>query len=169
MDTFEYTFTSKAGDRYIVKIQNDGLRFLSPTMVATLTKSEVEVWGIYLNRVGSYKNVTSIRDLSVISKQIYSFFMSHENVILYYVSDDITEVPMNTRKKAEGYTVQYYRNRLFTNLFLKLQGMLSMHVVDLPICIDACGNDMYIHLITRSEHIEIAAQIKQDVLDGFSK
>lgn len=54
MDTFEYTFTSKAGDRYIVKIQNDGLRFLSPTMIATLTKSEVEVWGIYLNRVGSY-------------------------------------------------------------------------------------------------------------------
>ncbi len=100
MDAFEYTFTSKLGDRYIIKIQNDGFRFLSSSMLSILDSSELEVWGIYLNRVGSYKNVTSIRDLSVISKQIYSFFMSHENVILYYVCDDIAEVPMNNRKKA---------------------------------------------------------------------
>ena len=169
MDTFEYTFTSKSGDRYIVKIQNDGVRFLSPEMKSNLNLADVEVWGIYLNRVGSYKNVTSIRDLSIISKQIYSFFLSHENVVLYYVCDDIADVPMNARKKAEGYTVQYYRNKLFSNLFQKLQGILEVHVVDLPICIDACGNDMYIHVIARESHLNTAIAIKQDVLDGFSK
>ena len=169
MDTFEYTFTSKSGDRYIVKIQNDGLRFLSPEMKSNLNLSDVEVWGIYLNRVGSYRNVTSIRDLSIISKQIYGFFLSHENVILYYVCDDIADVPMNARKKAEGYTVQYYRNKLFSNLFKKLQGLLEVNVVDLPICIDACGNDMYIHVIAREGQLDIAMAIKQDVLDGFSK
>lgn len=169
MDTFEYAFTSKRGVRYIVKIQNDGVRFLSPEMKSKLNLSDVEVWGIYLNRVGSYKNVTSIRDLSIISKQIHGFFLSHENVILYYVCDDIADVPMNARKKAEGYTVQYYRNKLFSSLFQKLQGLLDMHVIDLPICIDACGNDMYIHVIARDEHTDIAMMIKQDVLDGFSK
>ena len=34
---------------------------------------------------------------------------------------------------------------------------------------DTCGNDMYIHVISRFEHQAIAAEIKQDVLDGFSK
>lgn len=85
------------------------------------------VWGIYLNRIGSYKHVTGIRDLSLISNQIYSFFRSHDNAILYYVCDDITDVPMNARKKAEGFSVQYYRNRLFTSLFQKLQGLLDMN------------------------------------------
>ena len=169
MDTFEYSFSGKTGDRYIVKIQKDGERFLSSNMISTLDTSDMEVWGIYLNRVGSFKNVTSIRDLSIISKQIYGFFVSHENVILYYVCDDIAEVPMNAKKKAEGYSVQYYRNRLFSNLFQKLQSLLSIRVVDLPICIDACGNEMYIHLIARAEHLDVASRIKLDVLEGFSK
>ena len=42
-------------------------------------------------------------------------------------------------------------------------------VVDLPICIDACGNDMYIHVMVREGQLDIANRIKQDVLDGFSK
>lgn len=42
-------------------------------------------------------------------------------------------------------------------------------VVDLPICIDACGNDMYIHVMVRKGQLDIANRIKQDVLDGFSK
>ena len=169
MDTFEYIFTSNTGDRYIVKILQDGARFLSSHVMDLLKSQNVEVWGIYLNRVGSFQHVTSMRDLSIISKQIYGFFMSHENALLYYVCDDIAEVPMNARKKAEGYTVQYYRNRLFSNLFLKFQGLFGIRVVDIPICIDACGNDMYIHLIARKEQEEFAEQIKQDVLEGFSK
>ena len=130
MDAFEYRFTSKTGDIYIVRILNDGARFLSSEINSALEKSDVEVWGIYLNRIGSYKHVTGIRDLSLISNQIYSFFRSHDNAILYYVCDDIADVPMNARKKAEGFSVQYYRNRLFTSLFQKLQGLLDMNVVD---------------------------------------
>lgn len=169
MDTFEYSFTGKAGDRYVVKIQKDGCRFLSSEMNAVLKTSEMGLWGIYLNRIGTLENVTGIHDLSIISKQIYGFFVSHEDAILYYVCDDMADVPMNARKKAEGYSVQYYRNRLFSNLFQKLQSFMKMHVVDLPICINACGNDMYIHVIARNEHLEFAMAIKQDVLDGFSK
>ena len=41
--------------------------------------------------------------------------------------------------------------------------------MDLPICIDACGNDMYIHVMVRKGQFDIANRIKQDVLDGFSK
>ena len=31
--------------------------------------------------------------------------------------------------------------------------LLDMNVVDLPICIDACGNDMYIHISFILEHM----------------
>ena len=78
------------------------MRFLSSEMISIIEKANVEVWGIYLNRIGSYKNITGIRELSVISKQIYSFFMTHDNAILYYVCDDIAEVPMNARKKLKA-------------------------------------------------------------------
>ena len=78
MDAFEYRFTSKTGDIYIVRILNDGARFLSSEIISALEKSDVEVWGIYLNRVGSYKHVTGIRDLSLISNQIYSFFATND-------------------------------------------------------------------------------------------
>lgn len=60
-------------------------------------------------------------------------------------------------------------NILFTSLFQKLQELIGIHVVDLPICIDACGNDMYIHVMVREGQLDIANRIKQDVLDGFSK
>ena len=46
---------------------------------------------------------------------------------------------------------------------------MGNNVVDLPICIDACGNDMYIHIMVREEQLDVAKRIKQDVLDGFSK
>ena len=169
MDTFEYSFTGKSGDRYVVKIQKDGNRLLSPEMNSRLHLSDMSVWGIYLNKIGNSGCVTSIRDLSIISKQIYGFFMSHGNAVLYYVCDDMADVPMNARKKAEGYSVQYYRNRLFTGLFQKIQTFMKVDVVDLPICIDACGNDMYIHVIARNVHLNVAMAIKQDVLQGFSK
>ena len=48
MDAFEYRFTSKTGDIYIVRIQNDGARFLSSEIISALEKSDVEVWGIML-------------------------------------------------------------------------------------------------------------------------
>lgn len=81
----------------------------------------------------------------------------------------MTSSPMNARKKAEGYTVQYYRNKLFSKLFMKIQGLLDVHVLDIPICIDACGNDMFIHIIARAKHEQIALDMKEDVIEGFSK
>lgn len=39
MDAFEYTFTSKTGDTYIVRILNDGMRFLSSEMISIIEKA----------------------------------------------------------------------------------------------------------------------------------
>lgn len=37
MDAFEYRFSSKTGDIYIVRILNDGARFLLSEMISALT------------------------------------------------------------------------------------------------------------------------------------
>ena len=37
MDVFEYRFSSKTGDIYIVRILNDGARFLLSEMISALT------------------------------------------------------------------------------------------------------------------------------------
>ena len=51
----------------------------------------------------------------------------------------------------------------------KIVSKMCIRDRDLPICIDACGNDMYIHVMVREGQLDIANRIKQDVLDGFSK
>ena len=46
--------------------------------------------------------------------------------------------------------------------------LLDMNVVDLPICIDACGNDMYIHISFILEHIVGGHKISAITLMGTS-
>lgn len=63
MDSWEYTFSYNVGNKYIVKIMKDGKRFLSSNMQGLLQSMNVGVWGIYLNRMGNFKNVASMNDL----------------------------------------------------------------------------------------------------------
>lgn len=63
MDSWEYTFSNNVGNKYIVKIMKDGKRFLSSNMQGLLQSMNVGVWGIYLNRMGNFKNVASMNDL----------------------------------------------------------------------------------------------------------
>ena len=82
--------------------------------------------------------------LNKISQTIASFFIGHPNAILFYQCDDISDVPMIVKK-------------------------LSLSVVDTPIYIDACGNDIYIHIISREIHIDVVDKIKKDIHFGFDK
>lgn len=124
---------------------------------------------IYLERLGNVQKVTPIKLLNRISHLIATFFLGHPKAILYYQCDDISEVPMSFNKKKTGILVQEYRNRLFTTLFEKVSKELSVAVVDTPIYIDACGNDIYIHLMSREVHVDLARKISEDIHEGFDK
>lgn len=104
-----------------------------------------------------------------VSRLIASFFIGHPKSILYYQCDDISDVPMSFNKKKTGLPVQEYRNRLFTTLFEKVSKSLNIEVVDTPIYIDACGNAIYIHLMSREIHVEMAKKISKDIHEGFDK
>ena len=53
--------------------------------------------------------------------------------------------------------------------FEKIVRKLNVSVIDTPIYIDACGNDVYIHLMSREIHAEIAKIISKDIHQGFDK
>lgn len=109
------------------------------------------------------------KEINKISHLIATFFIGHPKSILYYQCDDISDVPMSYSKKKSGLLVQAYRNRLFTTLFEKVSRKLSVAVVDTPIYIDACGNDIYIHLMSREIHVDMAKKISTDIHEGFDK
>lgn len=76
---------------------------------------------------------------------------------------------MSFKKKETGMLVQEYRNRLFTSMFEKIVRKLNVSVIDTPIYIDACGNDVYIHLMSREIHADIAEIISKDIHQDFDK
>ena len=151
-----YSFSNSAGDKFYLRLAADSELFLSKELTSFLKQKDFELWGIYLERLGDAQKVTPMKLLNKVSQLIATFFIGHPNAILYYQCDDISDVPMNLKKKKMGMLVQEYRNRLFTSMFEKIVRKLNVSVVDTPIYIDACGNDVYIHLMSREIHAEIA-------------
>lgn len=164
-----YKFKNSEGDEFRLRLVSDSRQFLSEEMSSLVEKEDFELWGIYLERLGNVQKVTPMRLLNKISHLIATFFIGHPNSILYYQCDDISDVPMSYNKKKSGLLVQAYRNRLFTTLFEKVSRKLSVAVVDTPIYIDACGNDIYIHLMSREIHVDMAKKISTDIHEGFDK
>lgn len=169
MKEIVYSFYNNLGDKFFLRLVCEGDMFLSDELVSFLNKKDFELWGIYLDRLGNAQKVTPLKLLNKISQLIASFFIGHPNAILFYQCDDISDVPMSLRKKEDNLTVQAYRNRLFTKLFDKMALQLNVSVIDTPIYIDACGNNVYIHIISRDIHSAIVDKISKDIHLGFDK
>lgn len=164
-----YSFSNSSGDKFYIRLAADSDLFLSNEMSLFLKDKDFELWGIYLERLGNAQKVAPVKLLNKVSQLIATFFIGHPNAILYYQCDDISEVPMSFKKKETWMSVQEYRNRLFTNMFEKIVRKMNISVVDTPIYIDACGNDVYIHLISREKHTDIVKIISKDIHEGFDK
>lgn len=169
MKEVEYTLYNDGGDEYYLHLVNDSRQFLSEEIYSIVCENGFELWGIYLDRLGNTQKVTSMKFLNKISQLIATFLLGHPKAILYYQCDDISDVPMSFNKKETGVLVQEYRNRLFTTLFKKFAKNMDVAVVDTPIYIDACGNAIYIHLMSREIHVEMAKKISRDIHEGFDK
>lgn len=64
--------------------------------------------------------------------------------------------------------VYSFSNSAGDKFYLRL-GKLNVSVIDTPIYIDACGNDVYFHLKSREIHADIAEIISKDIHKGFDK
>ena len=97
------------------------------------------------------------------------FVLQHPNAILYYQCDDMDDVPMNSRKKISGISVQKYRSMLFSLMFDKQARYVPLDMVNVPIFFDFMGHETYIHIIARESHLSLINLIKRDIKEGFEK
>lgn len=169
LEEISYDLKNPSGDRYTVKLIRDADKFLSEEMIDLLRENHLSMWGIYLFRDGYEQDVTSMKTLLDISSTLRDFLIANEGGMLYYICDDLTEVPMSNRHKDEGVRAEYYRDHLFSLLFEKSAQSTTETFCDTPIYIDACGNTIYIHVLARERHQRFVDLIKQNVNEGFSK
>jgi hypothetical protein len=170
MDTAQYFFTNSAGDDYALEISRIKKGFLSDETYQMLSERGIEVWDIILIRQGWKLRKTPLSVLSDISRCIADFFLTHQHAMLYFQCDDLEDVPMSNAKRAEGLSVQAYRSRLFSRMFdRQVKSIVGLPVVNVPIYFEACGNGVYLHVMTQEQFIPYIEVIRQDVTECYSK
>lgn len=169
MDSVSYYFSNEFGDIYAVKISRITHGFLADETYRLLGEKQLEIWDIILVRDGWKTKITPLHLLSDISKAIADFYMSHQNVILYFQCDDMEDVPMSASKRKEGVTVQKYRSVLFSDMFERQMKTYDLPAVNYPVFFDACGNEVYIHFMALEKYLDVVDIIKDDVTECYSK
>lgn len=169
MDSVSYYFSNEAGDVYAVRISKITEGFLSDETYQVLNDNNLGIWDIILIRDGWKRKVTPPRLLADISKAIADFYLTHRNAILYFQCDDIEDVPMSKVKRKEGLTVQKYRSQLFSKMFERQMKDYPLSVINYPVFFEACGNEVYIHLLAQNKYLKYVDIIKNDVTECYSK
>lgn len=135
-----------------------------PYEVRELLGDDIEIADVTLERVEG-DNPTDIGMLLKISNVIGEVFNDNENLILYFYCDDIHDV----LRRNKGLTPQKFRSNLFSRMFDKYilsNGITNM--INTPIEIKA-DRHIYIHLISRSIHLEYVNAIKSAIMEMESK
>lgn len=169
MDSVSYYFSNEQGDIYAVRISKITKGFLADETYELLKKHNLNIWDIILIRNGWKKKITPPHLLSDISKAIADFYSAHPNAILYFQCDDIEDVPMSKAKREKGMTVQKYRSKLFSKMFDRQMECYDLSIINFPIFFEACGNEVYIHLLAQEKFLDIVRTIKDDVTECYSK
>jgi hypothetical protein len=163
------SFTNNEGEQYIVMLSDEDNIFLSTKTNNFLKHNDIELLAIYLTRNGNLTNKTNLKVMAQICEFLGEYLASHINTLFYFICDDLNEVPMNKKKRDNGISPQKYRSKLFTKMFEKFGPRFCDDIENIPIYIDACGHEMYAHIITRSQHLQIVNIIKEDVNDAYHK
>lgn len=157
------SINSKSEDEYRIILSPFNLD-ITPLEVREILGDSIEIADVTLERAKG-DNPTDIGVLLKISNVIGEIFNDNENLILYFYCDDIHDI----LRRDKRVTPQKFRSNLFSRMFEKY--MLSNGITDIintPIEIKA-DRHIYIHLISRSIHLEYVKAIKDVIMDMESK
>ena len=159
---YSFVFQSESGDSLLVDLRPLGSEYSKDLHLAD---SDVEVYQVVLDR----EKGSSVVDLGILRKItdfIAKVFFENPNLILYYVCDDINEIPNSNHDISS----QEYRSRLFSymfNRYVKENGIYD--IVDTPIVFpDAVGNNQYVHIISYEKYLRSVDDIVKFVIDGYA-
>lgn len=128
-------------------------------------KKGVEIYEVVLDRK-SGDNKTNVRILSQIVSFIAKQFLANKNLILYYICDDMNEIPT----QAHDLSPQAYRSRIFSALFERYVHLHNItNIIDTTISFkDAVGQYQYIHIISRDTQSSFVEILEEFILTGYA-
>ena len=157
------SISSQLGDEYRIIISPFDLEVI-PCEVRDLLGDDIEIADVTLERIKG-DHPTDIGILLKISNVIGQVFNDNENIILYFYCDDIHDI----LRRDQGLTPQKFRSTLFSRMFDKyISSNRITNMINTPIEVKADRN-IYIHLISRSSHLEYVNAIKDAIMAMESK
>jgi hypothetical protein len=162
MEDFVRLLTNKKGDIYHLTLSDDTVLFSEKTKQMT---EGVNMVGIDLRRLhGSAP--TGHEVLAAIEKVIADYFLTHDDVMIFYYCDFINPIP-HTHKDIPP---QQYRSDLFRLMFERYVRQHDINGVHLSvITVKGIDDTFYFHLIYRDIHASLAPIISKDIEEGYSK
>ena len=159
---FSISLHTPNGDRYLVCVSPliEQLR-----RELELPEENIEVCQIVLDRERG-DNATDINILSQITDFVAKVLLANDNIILYYVCDDMNEIPNGNHDIPP----QEYRSRLFSCMFARYIKLNGINVIsDTPIEFpDAVGNNQYVHVISHNKYLSSVEEIVRFVIEGYA-
>lgn len=163
MEDFVRLFSTSEGDIYHITLSED-TTILSEGLRQFI--QDIKLIGIDLRRLAG-NNATNQSVLVAIEKVIADFFLSRDDVMIFYYCDFLNPIPKTLKNAMPP---QEYRSRLFEKMFQRYTKHHGIHNVRLSVfTVEGIGETYYFHLIYRDVHALYAAAISQDVREGLSK
>lgn len=134
---------------------------------ASLLGNTVEIVEVSLDRLQG----EGIDDPDIIYRVtdiVKDYMLNNPRAMLCYWCDDMNPVPC--AEHNHSILPQQYRNRLFTALFARsMKHDLEVRFLDRTLCINPEEYPMYIHVIHRTEHTDIAERVMKFVSQSYGK
>ena len=157
-----YPIRTANGDEYLVQIESFDKSML-PNHVKELLGS-IEILDISLERVLGH-NSTNASVLFDISNFIAGVLNDNPETILYFYCDDIHDVD----RRDKSITPQKYRSQLFSRMFDHYTRSHGIeYIINTPLEFKT-DRDVYIHFISKQEHLEYVDAIKNTIMEFADK
>ena len=164
MQQIVVNITSAPENEYRVRLSSLDGKYFSKE-IASEVRRDVDVVTIELERIKG-DMPTGHAVLAQIEKIVADVFFKEPNVVFCFICDFLSPIPC-TKKKMPA---QQYRSLLFIRMF---ERYISQHavgnIIQSVLTIGGIGEDYYIHIIARSEHVKYVHLISEDIRTGYSK
>lgn len=164
-----FDIVAEEGDVYRVLLSSGEDAFFGSSEIDVLVGQEVEIIEIDLERLSGC-NPASLKTLWEISNSIFRCIKQNDKAVLFYFCDDMNEIPVIGKGKEDMWP-QEYRSLLFHKMFQRyvMQNHVSEDYVDISVVINEDSRPLYMHFISRSEHVHYVNMLKEYISSNYSK
>lgn len=147
------------GDKIVVSL------FSYPFLPENLTSDKIEIVEININREAGYNTIMP-KTFKRIAEKLIQIAEMNENIIYYYFCDSNEAIPY--KRHNDKSTVQCYRDRLFSSMFLRYSKVAKEIWTDNRVVMNNDEITYYAHFITRKSHDLFIKEIEKEINNDFN-